>query len=465
MSDDPRAGLAPSASTLRRTWPQRLLVSVASILAVASFLGAGLVWFAQQRLEERQIIEIDPVGLDPLRPGEAEEPVAEAVEPSPDFSGGPLTSNPNEPVETFPSAGTGARNILITGADNNACLDPTSRFADAFGDRAGMGERSDTIMLWRVNPDTARVAILSFPRDLWIRIAGRSSKGRINGAYTEGDPQRLIDTIQENFGITTDHFVQVDFCAFKELVDSVGGVAVPFERPVRDGATGLAVPQAGCFTFTGEHALAYVRSRKLQYQTEGGEWVGDVSSDLGRISRQQDFVRRVGDELLANAFSPEVVRTLFDVSRDYVVTDQDLTIDRILSLAGILQRTDPADITTYQIEARNAMIQGNSVLVMPDRPSENMEAVFDLFRGEISLAERPEQSLDDVTGRGSETTAPPTTVPIVDPDATTTSVADGTSTTDSADGSAPDESTTTIPTVEVEDITYGVVPDGDVSCT
>ena len=129
-----------------------------------------------------------------------------------------------------------------------------------------MGERSDTIMMIRVDPATTRVAVLSFPRDLWVEIAGTGNRQRINSAYLRDDPQRLVDTIYENFGIGVDHFIQVDFCAFKTLVDAVGGVAVPFEFPARDTNTGLNVPVPGCFTFDGEHALAYVRSRHYQYE-------------------------------------------------------------------------------------------------------------------------------------------------------------------------------------------------------
>ena len=127
-------------------------------------------------------------------------------------------------------------------------------------------------MMWRVNPATSQVAVLSFPRDLWVTIAGRSSQQRINAAYERDNPQQLIDTIYQNFFIPTDHFVQVDFCAFKTLVDAVDGVTVPFATPVSDPTTGLYVPEAGCFTFNGDHALAYVRSRHLEYQTLDGEW-------------------------------------------------------------------------------------------------------------------------------------------------------------------------------------------------
>ncbi|MCH9834902.1 MAG: LCP family protein [Ilumatobacter sp.] len=435
---------------LRRTWPQRLLIAGVACTAAGSFLAAGLVWVTQQQLEDRQLVALDQT---------TSVIAAESSEGSSSSGGddGADMSEPNPaiPVETFPAAEPDARNILITGADNNACLDPESRFAPAFGDREGAGERSDTIMMWRVNPATSQVAVLSFPRDLWLKIDGRSSKGRINEAYERDNPQRLINTIRQNFGIETDHFMQIDFCAFKELVDAVGGVAVPFETPVRDGATGLIVDEAGCFTFSGEHALAYVRSRKIEFLNEDGRWERDGTSDLGRISRQQDFIRRVGDELLSNVFSPSVVRTLFDVGKDYIVTDNELTLDQIQQYAGVLQATDPADITTYQIEAQGTTIQGNSVLE-PRLGGSNMQAVLKLFRGEVTLADRPEQIIDLET-ESDDVAAPRTTVPVVDPD-TPTTTADSVPTTELVP-------LDTLPVVETVDIVYGAVPDSNISCT
>ena len=64
------------------------------------------------------------------------------------------TTPETAPPETFPPAEPDAKNFLITGADNNACVDPDSPYAPAFGDRSSFGERSDTIMMWRVNPAT-----------------------------------------------------------------------------------------------------------------------------------------------------------------------------------------------------------------------------------------------------------------------------------------------------------------------
>ena len=210
-------------------------------------------------------------------------------------------------------------------------------------------------MMWRVNPSTSQVAVLSFPRDLFVDIAGTSRKGRINEAYERDNPQKLIDTIYQNFGINTDHFVQVDFCAFRTLVDAVGGVAVPFDTPVRDPNTGLNVTEAGCFTFDGDHALAYARSRKLQCLDENGEWQQDGTSDLGRISRQQDFLRRTVSRLLSKgAYNPDVAGGLIETLSEYIVADPDLTPRKMLEFAGVLSGVDPTAITTYQITAEPA---------------------------------------------------------------------------------------------------------------
>ncbi|MFK7919731.1 MAG: LCP family protein [Ilumatobacter sp.] len=478
MGEDSTPSGGQERPKLRRSWPQRLLIAGLSVSALGSVGAAIGVWFVQQQLEDRQLVVLETSADDATAvavpaSGDSDAAATGVVEfDDPGQDALTISTDPAAPVETFPPAEPGARNILITGADNNACLDPESRFAPAFGDRSSTGERSDTIMMWRVNPATNQVAVLSFPRDLWVRIDGRSSKGRINEAYTRDDPQRLINTIDQNFGIETDHFVQVDFCAFKELVDAVGGVAVPFTTGIRDGNTGLAVPEGnpGCFTFSGEHALAYVRSRKIEFYNSEGRWERDGTSDLGRITRQQDFIRRVGDQLLANVFSPSVVNSLLGVSRQYIVTDTGLTPDKVLELSGVLANTDPAAITTYQIEARGTTIQGNSVLE-PRIGGDNMQAVLSLFRGEVTLAERPVQDTDVNTGSADDTdeagdiTAPNTTVPVIDPDRTTTTTTTTTVVVDSAPTTAEASPFVTIPEIEAEENPFGVYPDPDVSCT
>jgi LCP family protein required for cell wall assembly len=294
----------------------------------------------------------------------------------------PLTSLP--PTTPAPTA-VEAENYLITGADNNACIDPDSPYAAAFGDRSNLGERSDTIMILRVDPSTRRAAVLSFPRDLWVEIAGTDRNGRINSAYVEDDPTQLIYTLMLNFGVPVDHFIQIDFCAFKTIIDAIGGVSVPFETPVRDTHTGLFVPQAGCFTFDGDHALAYVRSRHLQSYDTSGQWVEDPTSDLGRVSRQQDFIRRVLSSVIDRGLTdPAVAQAIISAVRDDVVVDSELTIAKMLDLAQVLRDIAPADITGYQIETTGATISGQAVL-LPVPDSDASQSVLQIFRGEAPL--------------------------------------------------------------------------------
>jgi LCP family protein required for cell wall assembly len=311
-------------------------------------------------------------------------------------------------------------------------------------------------MMWRVNPSTSEVAVLSFPRDLFVDIAGSSRKGRINEAYERDNPQKLIDTIYQNFGINTDHFVQVDFCAFRTLVNAVGGVAVPFATPVRDPNTGLNVPAPGCFTFDGDHALAYTRSRKLQYLDENGEWKQDPTSDLGRISRQQDFLRRTVSRLLAKgAYNPDVAGGLIETLSEYIVADPDLTPRKMLEFAGVLSGVDPTAITTFQIDADPRTIQGNAVLV-PTIEGDNMQAVLSVFRGQASLGDAPVQVIEP----GPTTTAPTSIAPPVSTDpAAGPAVDPGVGST--VPGPAP---STTLPNVQAEENLFGVVPDKNVSC-
>ena len=438
---------------LRRTWPQRLTIAGVILAAFGSFAAGSVLFAAQRVVEDRNVVVLDD----------------NAATASPDDEGSFTTSGDNDnfadqplqPVETFPPAEPAARNFLITGADNNACIDPASPYAGAFGDRASTGARSDTIMVWRINPVTSQVAVLSFPRDLWVTIAGRSSEQRINVAYERDNPQRLIDTIYQNFLIEVDHYIQVDFCAFKVLVDAAGGVSIPFDFPVRDPNTGLNVPDRGCYVFNGDHALAYVRSRKLEYLTESGEWKQDGTSDLGRISRQQDFIRRTVDSLLAaGAFNPSVIRALIQTSDDYVVVDNNLTINKQLELAGALREVDPADMTTHQIETRGAMIQGQSVLI-PQTGGSNMQAILAVFRGDATLASAPEQEFETTT------TAPTTTAP---DEPLTTGI--GPATTLNSPVAVVDSTTTaveavpfvTLPVVDAEVNSKGIFPNPSVSC-
>jgi LCP family protein required for cell wall assembly len=210
----------------------------------------------------------------------------------------------------------------------------------------------------------------------------------------------MAQTIFDTFGVRVDHYLQIDFCAFKTIVEAVGGVKVPFEYPARDDRINLHIDAVGCHTFGGDEALAYVRSRYYEYQDTDGRWKSDNAYDLGRVSRQQDFLRR----LLAAAdakgvFNASVARGLLDTLTDYVVVDQNLTIDGMLQFLGVLQNVRAEGVPTYQIESKRLIVQNNDVLD-PQLDTESMAAILAIFRGQTTLSAAP--------GTGAESrTRPP----------------------------------------------------------
>ncbi|TRZ80837.1 MAG: LytR family transcriptional regulator [Actinobacteria bacterium] len=280
-----------------------------------------------------------------------------------------------------------AKNFLLTGSDNGSCADAKSATSGGIGDRTSLGERSDTIMIIRIDPSSKRAAILSFPRDLWVNIAGTTRQNRINSAFKSTDPNRLVATIEKSFGIPVDHYVNVNFCAFKEIVTAVDGVKVPFLYPTRDKKTGFSVSEPGCINFDGDRALAYVRSRSgyRYFDTTNQKWLEDPTGDLGRISRQQDFLRRSMQRALDKGSSSlSVANSLLNAALKNVITDDQLTPRGMLDLAQTMRDLNTRTVATYTIESYPKRIGELSVLI-PSIKSETMKQILAIFQGRAPL--------------------------------------------------------------------------------
>ena len=396
-----------SAGRKRHTRTQRLILGVNLFIALVCLVGAiGLV-YGKDQLDRR--LQTEKFSVD----------TSIASETTAVVETGPTATADTTPAPaTFPPANPQAQNFLIAGSDTNPCVDPSSPWSGAADPaREAIGQRSDTIMVVRVDPTTRGAAILSFPRDLWVHIPGKGNN-RINAAYVKDDYSLLAQTIYENFNIVIDHYIQVDFCAFKRIVDAVGGVAVPFDYPIRDSHVGLNVaPAAGetlpfCHTFSGDEALAYVRSRHLTWVDSKGVAHEDPASDFGRISRQQDFLRRVLPVALDKGLlDPAVARSILDSLQNDIVTESGFTIDDMLMFAGVMHDVDPDTINTYQVESKSATISGRAVRE-PALKGENMKAILAVFQGTATLFGAPEQVMaTDTTAAGGGSAATGTTVP------------------------------------------------------
>ena len=272
-------------------------------------------------------------------------------------------------------------NVLLVGSDTRANLSPEE--AESFGSAGQVGgQRADTIIILRADPVSERAAMLSIPRDLFVDIAGPKGSGKINGAFQDG-PAQLIATLRESLGIEIDHYAQVDFNGFRGIVEAVGGVPVHFASPARDTVTGLDVPTAGCVTLDGFQALAYVRSRHYQYQ-EGGKWREDPTGDHGRITRQQDFIRRAMKKAIQRgARNPATLNALINTGVHNVTIDDAFTSSDILRLGKRFRSLEPEAVETIALPTVGGMVNGQSVLKLKQPEAQE---VIDRFNGK---AEEP----------------------------------------------------------------------------
>jgi LCP family protein required for cell wall assembly len=306
-------------------------------------------------------------------------------------------------------------NFLVIGSDTRSFVS-SNVDEKAFGGDEG-GQRSDTMMVVHVEPDAKRTLVVSFPRDLWVDIPG-VGMSKINAAFNSG-PDKVIDTLKENFGIDINHFVEVDFKSFRGIVDAIGSVPVYLPYPARDEQTGLYVPVPGCVGLNGEAALAYARSRGMQYYSmPKARWYkADAVPDIDRIKRQQEFIRRLmgvavaqslNDPITANEVAGEVLKNL--------TIDDGLGKDDIFALIDAFRTVNPDDSSALEFET----------LPWANGPNQNgLSVLYPKDPDWRSLVAR----LGAKGGRGATTTTTTTTTPGSAPGAASTSTTAPTTTT------------------------------------
>jgi LCP family protein required for cell wall assembly len=321
-----------------RTWPQRLLLSLNIVVVLACLVAAGGLSWAYNQASALPRIDVGTSLEAPSAPGEA-------------------------------------MNILLVGIDDGMGL--------AEGDPVLRGRskslNTDTIMVLRVEPKTQQAALLSLPRDLWVDIAG-GGQGRINTALALGGPERLIQTINQDFGIPINHYAMVDFQGFEALVKAVGGVPIYFNYPSRDQATGLFQYETGCQVLTGEQALAFARSRKFEISRNNMKtWEEDPTSDFGRVTRQQQFIRAALKKAVAQGVrNPFVLKDFLDIAQKNVTLDTEFTIQDLVDLGSQFRTFDPDSLVSFTPVATGTFKGTASVLELNVAASQPM---FDVFRG------------------------------------------------------------------------------------
>lgn len=219
--------------------------------------------------------------------------------------------------------------------------------SDARGEESA---RSDTLIFVHVNFADERVYLISIPRDTRVSIPGRG-EDKINAAYAYGRTSLAIRTIEEFLGNELNHFVEVDFEGFKQLVDTLGGVDITVDQEINDQSAQyrMHIPK-GRQRMDGETALNYVRYRH-----------GD--SDFGRAERQQRFLRALATNTLR-------ARTVLKLPKLVRIFDANITTDmsnrEMLALANFLRGVPRNRIELLTVAGESMMIDGIS-FVEPDQ--------------------------------------------------------------------------------------------------
>jgi LCP family protein required for cell wall assembly len=177
-------------------------------------------------------------------------------------------------VEAFPDvkrpAEQGGTTYLLVGSDAREGL---------------AGQRTDTIML--LHTGSGPNLLMSIPRDSLVDIPGHG-RTKINAAFSYGGPQLLIRTIEQDTGIRIDHYIEIGFTGFKDVVDAVGGITICPKVDMNDPLAHLDIKK-GCQHADGKTALGYARSRHFDPQ------YGDIS----RAQHQREVVSAVGKKALS----------------------------------------------------------------------------------------------------------------------------------------------------------------------
>jgi len=246
-----------------------------------------------------------------------------------------------EAVSPFPKMQK-RTNVLLMGVDSNG--KKCKRF---------LNTRSDTMILASLDPETRKVGLISIPRDSRVRIADHKGLDKINSAHALGGPELSVKTVEQLLGVPIDHYVVIDTQGLKSVCDIIGPIEVLVEKRMRyrDRASGLKIDlEPGLQKLTAAQVEEYVRFRH------------DQKGDLGRIERQQWFLRQASHKLKEPAVVlklPEIIK----FANEYVCTD--LTFNDMASLFGFGKDIKQDQIETAMLPGEARMIKGGSYYV-PD---------------------------------------------------------------------------------------------------
>lgn len=222
---------------------------------------------------------------------------------------------------------------------------------DSRGDDVG---RSDTLMIATIDPKQHQAALLSIPRDTRVKIKGHGWD-KINAAYAYGNYQLTRSTVEQFLGVPMDHYIIINMEGFQKIIDAIGGVDINVEKRMVysdpwDDNGGLHINlYPGQQHMDGKTAVTYVRYR-------------DEEGDIGRIKRQQKFMKAVMDKVLSPAIIPRIPSIIAEV---FEAVKTDMSIRQLLAFFGSLKESHDNGLKTDMVPGTPMYIDGISYWI-PD---------------------------------------------------------------------------------------------------
>ena len=208
-------------------------------------------------------------------------------------------------------------------------------------EREGDVGRSDTLMVATIDPVRNETSLLSIPRDTRVAIP-RNGYDKINAAYAYGGEKLTQRTVEDFLGVRIDHYVIINTHAFQKIVDAIGGIDIDVEKRMYyedpwDDDGGLIIDlRPGLQHMDGKTAVTYVRYR-------------DEEGDIGRVKRQQKFMRACVDAVTTPAILPRLPAIISSVI-DSVKTD--LSVRQMLEFIGTLKESQAKGLRTEMVPGR-----------------------------------------------------------------------------------------------------------------
>ncbi|MFD5784839.1 LCP family protein [Streptomyces sp. NPDC058220] len=222
-----------------------------------------------------------------------------------------------------PKTGDGT-NYLIVGSDSREGMSAEEKKKLHTG--SADGKRTDSMMI--LHDGSNGPTLISLPRDSNVTIpsfrgsqsgklfpnTGRQTK--LNAAYAEDGPELLVRTVEYNTGLHIDHYVEIGFAGFANIVDAIGGVEIDIPKAFKDKNSGADF-QAGKQTLNGEESLAFVRTR-----------YAFANSDLDRTKNQQKFLAALASQTATpgTILNPFKLYPTMGAGLDTLIVDKDMSL-------------------------------------------------------------------------------------------------------------------------------------------